>query len=636
LSIKIKNSPSLLTKPEVSKAYRNLAKAFFGGATELGRGLRQLKEQRQTIDFQALEMIRKNAKDKDLVDALDKFAAKNQPPPPSLMNKFIEFSRNVKLWAASSLVRSVVGNVTMQLFKYPETFVSSIVNRGLAVLAGTKRDRFAREIAADLVGMKSGLAEGFQAAGQIIKENDAFLKENLFIKREFGKTARRAIKGEKGRILRLGQNMQGAIDAVFRIPATRGEIRRRAVRQALQEGLEGSKFHERVEQLTQKFLNDPEIFKDAQENAATQTFQNQLGEVGRAVNKLRQAKGGIVQLVIPFFNTATNLFKEFIKRTPLSLLRPTFWSKEVANAVKKKEIGGLSDSLSKIVTGTTFFIATNELIGNIIQGRIHGRGPQNTNERSQLYAQGWQPYSIELPGGVFVSYLGFEPVSSFLGAMADYNEGYREGGLKKAFEQSVGNIVDTFAENPFLQGVVDLADLIRGRRNVGQYLAGVASGAVIPSVVRQSMSVLNPALKRKPETFAESLSNRFFLDKVEDRFSPLGKKAIKQGTIGNLFAIRISKDTKDPVLKELNNIGLALGPGSTFQGERLTEREKNKLNEVAGKQLYVAIMRLISNPSWNTLTEDAKKRVIMNIKSKIFEAQKYALFAGRNYKRRTR
>jgi hypothetical protein len=541
----------------------------------------------------------------------------------------------MKLMAVSTAVRSTVGNMSMQLFKAPEIALSGALNRAISSLSRGRiqRDRFSREVIADYVGMKSGFADGMKAARSIVKENVNAINENLFLRQEFG--GARHIAGRKGRVIRIGQNVQGALDAMVRIPAIRGEAYRRATRELLQSGADAGDLARLVPSRADELLKNDKIRKQIEAAAATQTFQAELGEFGKFINGLRRAGikldddrvilRGAGQLVIPFFNTAANLFKEFIKRTPLSLLRPEFWMKDFAKAVKTGEFGDLTDSLARIATGSAFFVASNELISHALQGTIHGKGPRSSAQRNALFAKGWQPYSIEI-NGRYVSYLGFEPMSSFLGAIADFNEGRKEGGTAAAFRKATSNIVNTFAENPFLQGVTDLADLARGQKNREQYFAGLVSGAVIPSIVRQSVAVVNPELRRKPEGLQEAFSNAFLLKNVEPRFNPLGQAAKRRGTISNLFAFRTTKETKDPVVREINAVGFAPGTSRSFKGIKLSEQQANKLNEVAGRKLYEAIARLISNPSFVKMPKEARLKVYKNARTRIFEAQKRAVF----------
>jgi len=465
MATKLAKDTKLMDNPVTMHLFTNLFKVFSGGSTELGRGMRQLREVRAVHDFDVFRIIKKKAVelDAEISKIIDK-----EVPPPSLMNKIVEFSRNVKLMAASSLVRSFAGNLSMQMFKFAETAISPVYNKVLSALTGKSQDRFIREFAADFMGMKSGISEGLQSARGILVENSDALAESAFLQREFGKTMR-AISGPKGKIIRIGQNAQGAIDAIFRVPAIEGRIRVHAWRKALQENLTGSDLFKRVDELIEDIPSDKKLMERILEEARQQTFQKQLGAIGSGINAARQAEGGVLQLIVPFFNTAANLFKEFVARTPLAIVTKSFWM-DASKIWRPGELGLASDALAKITTGSLFSYTVYIAVNEIFEGRIIGRGPSSLNERNLLRESGWLPYSIRI-GDTYRSYLGFEPISSFLGALADFHEGKKEGGLIHGFSKAFENVAATFADNPFLQGISDVADLLQGRKNLNQYFA---------------------------------------------------------------------------------------------------------------------------------------------------------------------
>jgi len=369
------------------------------------------------------------------------------------------------------------------------------------------------------------------------------------------------------------------------------------------------------------------------EEARQQTFQKELGAIGRGINAARQGEGGALQLIVPFFNTAANLFKEFVARTPLALVTPSFW-KAASKIWKPGEIGLASDALAKITTGTLFSATVYVAVNEIFEGRIIGRGPSSQNERNLLFQSGWQPYSIRV-GDRYYSYMGFEPISSFLGALADFHEGKKEKGVIAGFSKAFENVAATYADNPFLVGVSDTADLLQGRKNLNQYLTTLAVGMVMPSIVRQTAKVIDPTMKVKRDgSLPENIRDGFvavtpWLSKnLEPRFTPLGQKIVRQNALGNLFAIKITKESSDPVVKELATIGFFPGSGSRFQNINLTEKEKNDLNEIAGTQLYKSALQLLSNPEWKTLDKADKVKIIRRIKNKIFDVQKSMLFGA--------
>jgi hypothetical protein len=120
-----------------------------------------------------------------------------------------------------------------------------------------------------------------------------------------------------GEIVRIPTRALLAEDEFFKTLNYRAEINTRAVRLAINEGLKGRAFRDRVAELKAK--PTPSMQAGAHEYALYQTFQNQLGPIGRIVMRLRDTIPGMY-LILPFIRTPANLIKYGAERTPFGLL----------------------------------------------------------------------------------------------------------------------------------------------------------------------------------------------------------------------------------------------------------------------------------------------------------------------------
>lgn len=627
---------------------KNFLKTVHGAHAEAGRALNILGKEVDPSVVQNLIGLEKVTKDPELANALRETITrleKREKVPPGLWDKVAEWGRNIKLASFSGLVRASVGNTVSQLFKYPEILVSGATNKMLSAITGKTRDRYARELVEDFVGTKAGLKDGFKRAADIILENPTALQESVFFQMEIG-TGGGAIGGKFGKAVRTPQKLQGAIDAIFRVPSERGAIGRAAVRKAFQEGKTGEEWVRRVQELIEK--PTPDMVAYAANDARYRTFQSELGTVGAGVNQLRMSHP-TVQLVVTFYSTPTNLFKQLVERTPLAVITPSF-QQALAEAFAKPglkktpyqlgleritgrkftpQIGELSDKVARVLTGTTFITATGLVVSKILDGEITGRGPKSREERDALMRTGWQPYSVRI-GDTYISYRGFEPLSGWLSLLADINDGYREEGLSNSIKRATANIIRNFAENPFLIGLKDVLEAMTDpdETSTDKMIAGFAAGMVVPTIVQQTARIIDPTV-RKPEGVAEQIQSRipFASKSLLPRRNVFGEPIEIERPATRLVAASTSTRKVDEVETELQRLKLNLSwPSETYAGIKLTPEQHDKLVEIAGKEFKRGLTAMVKSPAYQALPDGMKESAIRRLQDNIREVQRLILF----------
>ena len=611
----------------------NLIQSWLGVRAETGRALNAFQI---PVDPKVAEFIRRiNPNVKVPVRV-----------PPGLMEKIAEFARNAKLASLSGLVRSVVGNTTMQLFKYPELVGEITGNKIRKAIMGESSDRTYRELAADWVGFKSGMREGFTTAWEVVKENQAAVERNVFLMEETGRPAG-AIEGKKGVIIRTPQRLQGAIDAMLRIPTAKGLVGRYAARQAFNEGLKGEAWMKRVKNLTDNPTAD--LMARAATDARYFTLQAELGATGQEANALRLSHP-VVQWIIPFFNTPANLFKALVERTPFAAMTPTMRQALMeaftkpgtvpsprvlrlskATGVEWNPESGLIDKkMSRMLTGSAAMGLISFVIIRALDGEISGRAPKSPEERDALERVGWKPYSIRI-GGKWIGYQGFEPLSGFLGVIADTagDRGIDETRWSK-FIHMATNLAANFAENPFLTGIKDVIDVVSDPESakVERMLGAFAGGMVIPTVVKQSRYIFDQNMKKPSGIGEQVISQLPILNKdLQPRRNVFGEEILVESPGTRLLGVMTSTQKDNPVEKELLRLDITLGwPSDQIEGVKLTPQQYDRYIQVAGLNFKKALTLLMQSPAYKELTDGLKEKAIILAQTHIREAVRTQLF----------
>lgn len=619
----------------------NFLKTVHGAHAEAGRSLQALSGVVDPSVAETIMKVSERSNDpafKKIVEETIQRLKKRESIPPGLWDKIAEFGRNVKLASLSAVVRSTVGNSVMSLLKFPELYTAGKVDAALSAITGRPRERYSQEAAADLIGSVSGIKDGFRGAWNIITEKNSELQQNIFLKQETGHSGR-AIGGTAGYWITMPQKVQGAVDAAFRMPAAKGAIARFATRKALQEGLTNEAFFERVDQLIKE--PTPDIIANAATDSRYRTFQQDLGSVGKAVNRLRMAHPSI-QILLPFYSTPTNLFKSLVEHSPLAPLAPSFQQamfeafgvrgKAMARGYERitekpyeMQQGEFADKMSRALVGVTFTAGLGVVLTSVMNGNISGRGDPNRQKKDALMRTGWQPYSVRI-GDTWISYRGYEPMSGMLSLLADVQQGAKEEGIYSATKNSMINVARNFMQNPFLTGINDMFDAFSSDEGgrFDKFISGMAVGMIAPTIAAQTKNILDPTVK-KANGIWENIESRIpvLSENVLPKRNVFGEKIEMEKPALRMLAVNVTTQKNDPLETELQRLGLPLSnPSGTYEGMKLTPVQLDKLTEVAGKSFRKVLDKMIVSSSWSQLTDGMKISAIKSTQDLIREAQK--------------
>ena len=212
------------------------------------------------------------------------------------------------------------------------------------------------------------------------------------------------------------------------------------------------------------------LFEKANEIAKRDTFQAELGNLGKGVQSILREHPGL-QFLFPFYRTPTNILKETLTRTPYGFFKA--WQKRAE--LSRAEMVG---ELAKPVMGSALMAL---IMAKASEGEITGGGPLTFEEREALQATGWQPYSI-LVGDQWISYARLEPIASLMGMAADAVEGMRAGDFQAAdtgLHKAMTSISANLTNKTFLSGLTSLTGAIGDpKREMGSFLKQLQQSAV--------------------------------------------------------------------------------------------------------------------------------------------------------------
>lgn len=201
---------------------------------------------------------------------------------------------------------------------------------------------------------------------------------------------------------------------------------------------------------TQKQLDAAREYAVEEALRATYTEFNSLAQ---AIGKLERTNLGTKVFIggtVPFKSTPLNIIRRGVRYSPVGLME------SVTNGVRRLRAGEINanqfiDNISQGLSGTAIFGLGMWLGAN---GIINGISPENKKEQSLKSSQGWQNYSINLPGGgTYTIDWGGPSVMAILAgvetAKAFEQDGY---GINEALT-ALGNITEPMFDTTMLDGV---------------------------------------------------------------------------------------------------------------------------------------------------------------------------------------
>lgn len=360
--------------------------------------------------------------------------------------------------------------------------------------------------------------------------------------------------------------------------------------------------------------------RDYEDMAESSIFLTRLvGNVGKSTASV-VSHIPVMQMVVPFIRTPTNLLAFVTDRNPIS--QSLAW----LQAAKSGDKEAVAEAVGRLSTGTVLFGTATALAAG---GLITGRGPKDPDMRKQLLAAGWQPYSLKIDGK-YISYGRNDPVATFFGLVADAFEVAQStydptpdesGAMEAALKATIASISNNVVSKSYLRGIVTSLEALMGNEAAQGQLIRQYAGAVMPNVLAQAENyVLDPDI-RETRSMWDAIRARtpFLGDSVDRVRDALGDPIKGSETAGSLFlSFNSRRMSTDPVKRELADRLISVGsPRRTLPGgidlKKITLRNGqsayDRLQEltgqvkVGGRTVKQQLQSLISSPFYKGLPE---------------------------------
>jgi hypothetical protein len=391
----------------------------------------------------------------------------------------------------------------------------------------------------------------------------------------------------------------------------------------------------------------------AMEFARVGTF---TADLPPALEKLQQTfNHPALKIVVPFFKTPANIGLNVIERTPFAPLSSR-WRQEIAAGGIYRDMAMAKVTLGSAVLAT--FAAMSA------EGHLTGRGPERKADREALLRDGWQPYSLKI-GDTYYTYQGMEPVSALMAIAADYAEYARHepdaSKVEEVFLGAVYGLYEYLKEQPYLQGIADIAKLIgtsqQGQVDGKKIVDGLAKqfggfaigGSPMPgtsSLVAGIERILDPTARdtrASPELpmgvrgFAESFNKYrsrlpYFSNDVPESLNLWGDP-IQQGRgmwYEMVLPTKVSPQQFSEVDDALVRIGSPVGmPERKVDGIEMSAQQYNRLLTIYGKELPAKdqILQTMQMPGFDLLSLDDQQKTVQRVHSHFMDLAKKQLKA---------
>ena len=548
-----------------------------------------------------------------------------------------------------------------------------------ALVPGSEQDKVAFDEALTMIqSLRNGITEGLQLASKAWRTNTpndmlSKIENQRGLQESMGETLQRVTGQGPETWLGKGLDYYGtAITMPGRALMTQDEFfkgvfyrmemnaqvtrRSKAVyREALDAGLSESDAAAKALLEAESLLANPPADLDeiAMNFAQKGTF---TAELPPALASLQEVfNHPALKVVVPFFKTPANIGLQVLERTPFAPLSSQ-WREEVAKGGIYRDM-----ALAKVTMGSailaTFGAAASE-------GVITGRGPARKADREAAMRDGWMPYSIKV-GDQWVSYQGMEPISALLAIAADYAEYARHepdaGKVEQVFLGATYGLYEYLKEQPYLQGVADVARLIGtnqqgdidGKKIVdglvkqfgGFVIGGSPAGAyssLLAGIERLSDPTnrdtrASPDLPMGVRGFVEAFNRYksrlpYFNQDLPEQLNLWGDPVLSgQGKPYEMvLPTRVSPVQFSEVDDALVRLGSPVGmPERKIDGVELDAAQYNRLLTIYGKELpsKQEILNVMRTPGFDLLNLDDQQKTVQRVHSRFIDIARKTLIS---------
>lgn len=444
-----------------------------------------------------------------------------------------------------------------------------------------------------------------------------------------GPGKRQAIGGKTGRIVRIPGRALMFADVFTKLIAGRMNAGAFAYRQALKEGLTGKSLENRVDWL----VSNPgsSAWQQAYEKALDLSFQADLPKwVNKISNSVRipskNAGDGerafklAMTVFFPFVKTPWNIASTGIRKSPLGSIG--FLSKAAyAASFGLKNKNDFNAAFGEKYSGGEFIRDfTEQIIAFGLTALLYGafEGDKDDDDK-KLLITGGRPYGVDKQGqsdildrtsggqytmriggrnGIHFNYGRLDPLATFGGLITDMvrlKKAVRDGGsARNSINYFGSSLLSQFRDKTFLQGFGELAKLLNGDQDLGDFATNTVLGPVIPNFIKQITGATDDSVRMGGQNIPYQLTRYGGL--APKAFDPYGNPIEKGGNmLSRIFLppakkVQPENEKMDELLDRYNRTA-----GTKWAPERLTkdvtvnkksidltQEELSKASEIAG------------------------------------------------------
>ena len=446
----------------------------------------------------------------------NKFAEQTKSVGGKALDVVVEIFINSILSAPPTHLVNIFGNASFGTLRLLENFVAGTIGETRGLITGTKDRATIREGLAEITGIKSAIMDSIFVSGKVLMTGEpstGITKIDVANRIAIGSTndPRKVYEMIKegnvlagitnifGMSMRLPGRALIVEDEFFKGISYRGSLHKQAeilAGETYDNAILAGKTTDEAKLLSAEtkadLINNPtqDIVLNAKRDAEVATFQQDIdGFLGQFQGAFTHPA---MKMIVPFYKTPVNIFKEVAKRTPLGLMAKNKSGRDADLMMARVTVGsGIMMTFANFAMGTE----DDSL-------HITGSGPPDGASRQALARKGIQPYSINTKNytedgiwdGTYTSipYSRFDPLSGLLAMSADfaYYSNYEEdaGALEALTMAMVMGMQEYMMQLPLLEGVSELATVFGSANKIDkgekiiEFFSRKATGMVLSTL----------------------------------------------------------------------------------------------------------------------------------------------------------
>jgi hypothetical protein len=417
-----------------------------------------------------------------------------------------------------------------------------------------------------------------------------------------------------GDVARASSRMNSFFDGILSGVGYSAEKNALAYRQAVDEGLSGAAFHQRVAELRQN--PTPEMMEQASKGARDLSLLGKGGDLTQRLLHLTNYEvmgTPILKFVAPFVRVAGNTFEQsLVRRSPLGL-----FSQQIRDDLMGKHGAAAQDmAAGRIATGTILALTFGGLAA---EGLLSSSGPTDPHEAAMWRLAGNQAHSVRI-GDFWYDLRAMGPMAALANISADIYDVAHKAGSKELDEVArltlhafTQNIVD----QSFMKGPADLIKAIEDSdRYGGAWVRQFLSSFVPFSTMSGQAARMSDPYIRQARTIADAMKAKIpgLSSELQYKRDIWGNPMPARQMVGGFLTFYAQKAAADPVNRALLEAGIFPAPvGRTIRNVELTDQQYDEYSAVSGSMAKMRLDQIVASPEFQSWPSHVKHDVMSEI-----------------------